>query len=459
MYILNKINYLKNLLLLSSFSIELDMEDIIAKQRFRLFKTASFITVFVFFVFTLQVIVIKPGSSVVLYTMFFLFFAAFANYFTLLYHKKISWSIIIILMLWFLLIHVNTYNSAGIKNSANIYLTLIILTAFMQLGRIGGTFFTALTFLHLLYFFWVSIFRQEWINDSFIGDQPNFDFLYYFLSTSISTMMLSFQCYYIDSNKKKVIEAVEKKQDQLSASNAELILSQANLAIKNTELERKNKELEQFAFVASHDLQEPIGTSNNFAQLLQHQYSDVLDERGEKYLSYIIQSSERMNVLIKDLLDYSRIGYEEERVLIDCNQLIKKITTDWRAVIYESQARIEVENLPAILGYPVGIKQLFQNLIANGIKFNRLGVKPVIHIRCTKEDQYFHFTVADNGIGISKEYYDRIFLIFQRLHTRSEYEGSGIGLSHSKKIVELHDGKIWLESTPMEGTTFHFTIA
>jgi signal transduction histidine kinase/ligand-binding sensor domain-containing protein len=226
----------------------------------------------------------------------------------------------------------------------------------------------------------------------------------------------------------------------------------------NKELEMKNKDLEQFAYVASHDLQEPLRTTASFAELLEQQYKGKLDETADKYLMFIVQSSERMKVLIKDLLDYSRIGRKKEIQTIDCNLLLREVIADLGTAINETGAIIQFENLPVIQGYSTEIKQLFQNLILNAIKFTREDVEPRIRITFKKTEEHWQFAVEDNGIGIAEEHRERIFNIFQRLHTRNEYPGSGIGLSHCKKIAELHEGKIWVESEPGQGSTFFFTI-
>ena len=237
-----------------------------------------------------------------------------------------------------------------------------------------------------------------------------------------------------------------------------LQLSEVSLEIKNKELIQKNKELEQFAYVASHDLQEPLRTTASFVELLQRQYKGQLDENADKYLNYLVNASDRMQVLIKDLLDYSLIGSKKAFKKIDCNVLVQEVLMDLGTAIQESKTDIQVEKLPLINGYDIEIKQLFQNLITNAIKFRKKDVVPQIKISASKKDTAWEFAIKDNGIGINEQHKDRIFVIFQRLHTRTAYEGSGIGLSHCKKIVELHDGKIWLESQPGEGTTFYFTI-
>ena len=234
--------------------------------------------------------------------------------------------------------------------------------------------------------------------------------------------------------------------------------SEVNLAVKNRELNQKNKELEQFAYVASHDLQEPIRTTTSFVELLLQEYRGKLDERGNKYLNYIAQASDRMRVLINDLLEYSRIGKKRQLEKVDCNIMVHQVLADLGVAIKEAGAEITTDTLPVIEGFPTEIKQLFQNLIMNAIKFRAKEITPKIKITTQKNSDYWEFAIVDNGIGIAKEHNERIFVIFQRLHNRNEYNGSGIGLSHCRKIVELHKGKIWVESTPGSGSTFHFTI-
>ena len=227
----------------------------------------------------------------------------------------------------------------------------------------------------------------------------------------------------------------------------------------NKELERKNKELEQFAYVASHDLQEPLRTTRSFVSLFHNQYKDKFDERGVKYLNFISQASERMHVLISDLLEYSRLGRKKEVMQVDCNALVNDVLADLGSAISETQTKIEITGtLPVINAYRTELKQVFQNLIINAIKFRKKGAIPHIKVLSGKKDGFWQFTVSDNGIGIHPKHNEKIFAIFQRLHTREEYEGSGIGLSHCRKIAELHKGKIWVDSEPGNGSAFHFTI-
>lgn len=227
---------------------------------------------------------------------------------------------------------------------------------------------------------------------------------------------------------------------------------------RTVELESKNKELEQFAYVASHDLQEPLRTTSGFVELFQKQYRGKLDGNADKYLDYIVQASDRMKILIKDLLDYSRLGREKKTRQVDCNRLLVDVLADLDKILRDTGAHVAAEDLPVIHGYPTELKLLFQNLITNSIKFRRVEETPEVNIRATKENGHWKFSFRDNGIGIENQFQDRIFIIFQRLHNRSQYEGSGIGLAHCKKIAELHGGRIWVESTPGKGSNFCFTL-
>jgi PAS domain S-box-containing protein len=258
----------------------------------------------------------------------------------------------------------------------------------------------------------------------------------------------------------KVVSVFGTTQDitDIKLAEARIKESEIELELKNAELQQKNKELEQFAYVASHDLQEPLRTISSFVNLLRDQYLGKLDERADKYSNFILQSCERMKALINDLLDYSRIGHKKLAEQVDCGEMLGEVLADLGIAIDETQAEIKTAQLPVIRAYPTEMKQLFQNLITNAIKFRKKDVPPRVEISAEQADAHWKFTVKDNGIGIEEKHKERVFVIFQRLHTRTEYEGSGIGLAHCKKIVELHGGRIWIESNPQEGTSFHFTV-
>lgn len=257
-----------------------------------------------------------------------------------------------------------------------------------------------------------------------------------------------------------VIGIVGISHDITERKQTEVMLEELNedLRKRANQLAATNAELEQFAYIASHDLQEPLRTTTGFIELLRRQYYGKMDETADKYLNFIADASDRMKVLIKDLLDYSRIGRKKELHMVDCNAVLKDVLKDLGGIVKETNASVSSDELPVIKGYRTELKLLFQNLISNAIKFRRGNASPVIHISVKKTGAFREFSFQDNGIGIDPQHRERIFVIFQRLHTRMEYEGSGIGLAHCKKIVELHGGKIWVNSTPGEGSSFHFTI-
>jgi light-regulated signal transduction histidine kinase (bacteriophytochrome) len=227
---------------------------------------------------------------------------------------------------------------------------------------------------------------------------------------------------------------------------------------KQVQLEIKNKELEQFAYVASHDLQEPLRTVSNYIQILKEDCINQLDDTALHYINSINKATRRMSALVKALMDYSRLGRDKKLVSVNCDELVNNVIADLQTMIQTSGAIIDIGELPELNLYEVEIGQLFQNLITNAIKFQTKGNVPHIRISANKLNEKWHFSVGDNGIGIAPNHFQRIFEIFQRLHDSDQYEGNGIGLANCKKIIELHRGEIWLESKPGEGTTFHFTI-
>ena len=246
----------------------------------------------------------------------------------------------------------------------------------------------------------------------------------------------------------------------------------AELALKNKEineqslvLESKNKELEQFAYIASHDLQEPLNTISSFIGLIAEDYGDSFDEVGKESLNFIKDASIRMKNLIDSLLEYSRLGRVRKFADVDLNKVVEELKSDFTNVLERTNAKVNSEKLPVIKGNKIELRLLIQNLVSNGIKFTAKDVIPEIYITAIQKElqenessKYWEFSVKDNGIGIPEMHKDRIFAIFQRLHSREEYPGTGIGLAHCKKIVEAHGGEIWLESEEGKGTTFYFTI-
>ncbi|MFF7645720.1 CHASE3 domain-containing protein [Streptomyces canus] len=253
---------------------------------------------------------------------------------------------------------------------------------------------------------------------------------------------------------------------ELEASRAqqqELTSQAADLDAQAEELRRSNAELEQFAYVASHDLQEPLRKVASFCQLLEKRYGDVLDDRGRQYVDFAVDGARRMQVLINDLLTFSRVGrVNDARVPVGLDQALDKALANLGAAVEESGARVDrPEQLPEVVGDPTLLAMLWQNLVGNALKFRRPDRTPHVSITCgtdPDEPDSLFVSVTDNGIGIPEQFTEKVFIIFQRLHGRDAYGGTGIGLALCKKIVEQHGGKIWIDTAHTDGTRFCFTL-
>ena len=226
----------------------------------------------------------------------------------------------------------------------------------------------------------------------------------------------------------------------------------------NEELRRSHAEIEQFAHVASHDLQEPLRMVTNYLQLIERRYASVLDDDGKEFIRFAVDGARRMKALIADLLDFSHVGTAvTNHRTIPAASILQNALANLKAAIDESGAHISADPLPSIVVDPILLTQVFQNLVANAIKFHN-GTTPCVHVSAKQQAGEWIFSIRDNGIGIEPRHADRIFRIFERLHASESYPGSGIGLAVAKKIVERHGGRIWVESTPGRGSTFYFSL-
>ena len=258
----------------------------------------------------------------------------------------------------------------------------------------------------------------------------------------------------VDGMRRKI--ASELSEVREARSQIEWVNEQ--LKIQAEELTRSNRDLEQFAYVASHDLQEPLRKVASFCQLLQRRYSGQLDERADQYIAFAVDGAQRMQRLINDLLAFSRIGRITAGFTeVDLNRVLSDVAAQLEGRSGED-ADISWSELPTVEGEEPLLTTLFINLIGNSLKFRRPGVPPVIRVSAEQVDEEWRITVRDNGIGIESEFADKVFVIFQRLHARDAYEGTGIGLAIVKKIVEYHGGRIWLDLDVPEGTSINFTL-
>jgi signal transduction histidine kinase len=250
-----------------------------------------------------------------------------------------------------------------------------------------------------------------------------------------------------------------KAEEKVRKLNEDLEGKVAELAERAKELERSNMELQQFAYVASHDLQEPLRTVASFTQLLAKRYADKLDDKAREFIGFAVDGSKRMQRLINDLLSFSRVGTQGKTLAaVSCEATLDAVLRNLKSAIDDSGAVITRDSLPMVLADDLQLVQLVQNLVGNAIKFHG-DTAPRVHIGAERNGEGWKISVRDNGIGIASEHYERIFVIFQRLHTKTQYAGTGIGLAICKKIAERHGGRIWVEATPRGGTTFCFTMA
>ena len=268
----------------------------------------------------------------------------------------------------------------------------------------------------------------------------------------------------VQQNRKLQTEIDRRLQIEQELKRSRRSLQQNNDSLEQTVAERtaelatSNQDLEHFAYIASHDLRQPIRKIRMCTEYLAEDYAHCFDRQAEEYMSYITKSTDRMYLLIDDLLAYSRVGKQEkDYVLIDLTVAINEVLEDLSITIAEKQAQIEYQDLPNIKANPREIRQLFSNLIGNSLKFTS-DRHPIITITATKQSEHWLFAVKDNGIGIEPQFSDKIFQMFQRLHQNSEYEGTGIGLAICHKVVTSHGGAIWVESQLGKGATFYFTL-
>jgi len=256
-------------------------------------------------------------------------------------------------------------------------------------------------------------------------------------------------------------EDVEAMRRHIRAELATLQEAHRLLDEQARDLERSNRDLEQFAYVASHDLQEPLRKVSSFCSMLQRRYAGQLDDRADQYIAFAVDGAQRMQRLINDLLAFSRVGRTTSGFeAVDLRALGETAVTQLENVRAEAGGTVEVGDLPTVQGDPALLRQLLLNLVGNALKFRREAVPPVVRVTAERTGDEWEIAVADNGIGIEPEYAEKVFVIFQRLHGRDQYSGTGIGLALAKKIVEFHGGRIWLDTTPRDepGTTVRFTL-
>lgn len=335
--------------------------------------------------------------------------------------------------------------TGGMFSDNIIWLIVVSFLSFLMMG-IRGSF----PWILLVFFTFIGAFIYG-------GSHPEFNkFIqndgYYFGSYS-GVLFIVFGFLYIFEKSQSLV------LKELGIKNQEISDQAEALRLKDIKLQKSNHDLQNFAYSASHDLKEPLRMIGMYNQLLQKRTKGTLDERSEEYMYYMTDGVKRMGKLLDDLLTYSRLGKNAHDLLqVDLNETLLMVTQNLTVVIQETNTLVTSTQLPTIKASPTEMMQLLQNIIANAIKFRRQGVIPRITLNCVEKDATYVISIADNGIGIKAEYQEKVFELFTKLHSMSEYEGSGIGLATCKKIVEELNGQMWLTSTEGIGTTFHFSF-
>jgi signal transduction histidine kinase len=347
--------------------------------------------------------------------------------------------------------------TGGLNSDNLLWLFLAPITGLLLASRISGIVWLAflLVYTSFLYVNYEN-FRP---NYDFYINHPNAPFYYYY---SFSFLFITFFViiHLFESGQQLIIKTLREQKAVLRQQTEEISAKNTELQIADEKLKQTVAELENFAFAASHDLKEPLRMIGMYVQLLEKRSRGQISESNLEYMSYITEGVARMQTLLNDLLQYSRLGKQQDDIRdVDLNNTLFLVVHNLAVAMKDANASVIAPTLPVVRASSVEMNQLFQNLIANAIKFRKKGEKPNIEIGITETatDEYL-FSFADNGIGIPPQYRERVFNIFERLHGRQDYEGSGIGLATCKKIVTNSGGKIWLNSTEGTGTTFYFTL-
>ena len=342
--------------------------------------------------------------------------------------------------------------TGGLFSDNLFWLILLPISALLFSDKKSGIFWICvlLVFTSIVY-----ILQQQ----NIITSQIRSDTTYYFVSYCFLFCFIFGTIYIFEEGQNMVIQRLRDQKRLLKAQKQEI--SDKNDALEAIEIKLRltNSELENFAFAASHDLKEPLRMIKMYTQLTQKRLVGHTDKNIPEYMFYVTDGVSRMQTLLDDLLQYSRLGKsKQDDREVDLNTVLSSVMTNLKVTMNEQNVSVTANNLPSVWSNPTEMSQLFQNLMANAIKFRRKDVAPEIVINAKQQGDDFLFSLKDNGIGIKEEYQEKVFNIFEKLHTRVEYEGSGIGLATCKKIIHSMNGKIWLQSKEGIGTTFFFTI-
>jgi signal transduction histidine kinase len=346
-------------------------------------------------------------------------------------------------------------DTGGLHSDNLLWLIIAPLVALLFGNRKSGIIWLVLLLVFTTYLWKNDAEFQAHQLSKAVGNADYYFISYFFLFAAIFVIVMLFE-----SGQLLIIKMLQEQKAILKQQSEQINLKNEELQTIENRLNESLHELENFAYAASHDLKEPLRMIGMYTQLLKKRIGGQLEGSNAEFMGYVTDGVGRMQILLDDLLKYSRLGKEEQDVRnVDLNKTLFVVVHNLTAAMKETEAAIVVTPLPTVLASSVEMTQLFQNLISNAVKFRKKGTSPMIEIRVIELTQNkYRFMIADNGIGISEQHRDRVFNIFERLNSRTDYEGSGIGLATCKKIVQNAGGEIWLESTEGVGTTFFFTL-
>lgn len=427
---------------------QIEEDDLIAKQRYRLFTIFNFVVCLIAILVALQAYFLLKQTNFILWSLVFMACVYVLNYFLLLRHKKMTVAYTVTLLSTFVILHILTYYSGGIRNSGMFYLGALVLGAFMLLGSKGGKWIAVLSAVHLIYFYIITA-NTGWVTNILVGGTDENALDQDFLFTGVlAIIFIASQVNYLESGRNIVIQRITQSRNELRKKNIEL-------ADNIRALEKTNRELDKFASIVSHDLKAPLRAIGNLTGWIETDMKGKMPTEVQENFDAIKQRVRRMEGLINGLLEYSKADRKRgEVVTVDLKKLIAD-TLDF--IGKPDNVKLEFTTaMPVFATDKLLLEQIFSNLLDNSVKYND---KSSVEIKVSAEEKnnQWLFAVTDNGPGIDAQYHEKVFVIFQTLKRRDEVESTGVGLAIVKKIIEEKGGKIWVESEPGKGASFKFT--
>jgi len=434
---------------------EIHEEDVVSRQRFALFRIFSYTGAFVCAGVFLKMQLTIPDAGFLPYLILSLGIVMLLNYFSVNSVPRLGTAYLIMLISASILLHTVAYSCGGIRTSGTMYWGVIVLYAYMLLGKKTGQYFAGFVVVHLVYMFIISSYT-DWTSFDLFKNEVGLISQDFLTNAILSLFLIASQSSYMQGGDNVVIQGLKKSRDELENKNMELESKNNLLSSYTDKLEKTNHELERFVAVASHDLKAPLRAIGNLACMIEEDIGDQFPPDAKKKLSSIISRVGRMDHLLNALLEYSRADSSHgEESFVDMQEIVNAVLF---FTIKDERVQVNVKGkLPVLYNDKLKLSRIFGNLVENAIRFSDKD-KIRIEISCEEDSMNYIFSVKDNGPGIDKIYHQKIFVLFQTLQRRDEFEAMGVGLAITKKIIEERGGKIWVESQLGEGSDFRFIL-